>query len=141
MRFTGQEISASPDSPHRRRWKFSIAICFPECSLKSFAASKVPRTAPRLRFMKSIAFLPDGSRCDEFGFKAAITMNLQKSKSVAMLLMLAASALATPQAAAPRPSPDLVITAPSGQTTPLSSFKGKVVVLEFFFLRRSEERR
>jgi peroxiredoxin len=62
-------------------------------------------------------------------------MNLQKSKPVATLLILAASALATPQAASPRPSPDLVITAPSGQTTSLSSFRGKVVVLEFFFLR------
>jgi peroxiredoxin len=36
---------------------------------------------------------------------------------------------------APRLSPDFAITAPSGKTTPLSSFKGKVVVIEFLFLR------
>lgn len=35
----------------------------------------------------------------------------------------------------PRKSPDFTISEPSGQNTKLSSFKGKVVVMEFFFLQ------
>lgn len=60
---------------------------------------------------------------------------MQKSTSVAVLLMLAVSVLAMPQAVAPRPSPEFAFDEPSGQTTLLSSFKGKVVVIEFLFLR------
>jgi thiol-disulfide isomerase/thioredoxin len=35
----------------------------------------------------------------------------------------------------PRPSPELVVTQPSGAETRLSSFKGKVVAVEFLFVR------
>ena len=48
----------------------------------------------------------------------------------------ATSALAQPQAQVPRKSPELSISEPSsGKSTSLSSFKGKVVVLEFFFFQ------
>ena len=48
----------------------------------------------------------------------------------------AISALAQPQAQVPRKSPELSISEPSsGKSTSLSSFKGKVVVLEFFFFQ------
>lgn len=46
--------------------------------------------------------------------------------------------LAGPTAAAPpvlRQSPDFTITAPSGKIDQLSSYLGKVVVIEFFFIR------
>lgn len=35
----------------------------------------------------------------------------------------------------PRKSPDFTISEPSGKDIPLSAFKGKVVVMEFFFLQ------
>jgi len=48
----------------------------------------------------------------------------------------ATSALAQPQAQVPRKSPELTISEPSsGKSALLSSFKGKVVVLEFFFFQ------
>jgi peroxiredoxin len=59
---------------------------------------------------------------------------MQKCTSVAVLLMLVAS-LARPQAVVPRQSPEFTIYEPSGKTTLLSSFKGKVVVIEFLFLK------
>lgn len=62
-------------------------------------------------------------------------MNLQKPKMFAVFMMLAAAVLATPQAVAPHLSPNLSLTDPSGKTTQLSSFKGKVVVIEFLFLK------
>lgn len=56
-----------------------------------------------------------------------------KMLSVFLVLALAASALAT--TAVPRKSPEFTILEPSGKETPLSSFKGKVIVIEFLFLR------
>ena len=50
-----------------------------------------------------------------------------------LVLAVAASALAT--TAVPRKSPEFTILEPSGKQTPLSSFKGKVIVIEFLFLR------
>jgi len=48
-------------------------------------------------------------------------------------LALAASALAS--SVVPRKSPEFTIVEASGKETALSSFNGKVVVIEFFFLR------
>jgi thiol-disulfide isomerase/thioredoxin len=52
---------------------------------------------------------------------------------LALFLALgAASAVAAPPV--PRASPELTIVEPSGKETPLSSFKGKVVLLEFLLV-------
>jgi hypothetical protein len=50
-------------------------------------------------------------------------------------LILTAVALADPSAAMPRRSPEFVISEPSGKTTLLSSLRGKVVVMEFLFVK------
>jgi AhpC/TSA family len=42
---------------------------------------------------------------------------------------------AVPSASVPRKSPEFTINEPSGRQVLLSSFKGKVVMIEFFFLR------
>ena len=49
-----------------------------------------------------------------------------------VLVMLAAAAAA---AQLPRPSPEFALTPPGGNTLLLSSLKGKVVVMEFLFIR------
>src|ERR1700676_2675916 len=49
-----------------------------------------------------------------------------------VLVMLAAAAAA---AQLPRPSPEFALTPPGGNTLLLSSLKGKVVVMEFLFVR------
>ena len=54
-------------------------------------------------------------------------------KALAFVLLI--SALAVSAATLPRSSPELSIDEPGGKTTMLSSFKGKVVVLEFLFVR------
>jgi hypothetical protein len=55
--------------------------------------------------------------------------------STVVLATLAATvSFARPQSL-PRKSPDFTIAEPSGKETLLSSFKGKVVVMEFFFLQ------
>ena len=60
-------------------------------------------------------------------------MSLQRFSSVLVSIALAASSLVA-QAPAPRKSPELSITKPSGDDLLLSSFKGKVVVMEFMFI-------
>ena len=50
-----------------------------------------------------------------------------------LLVLSSAVAMSTPTL--PRSSPELSIEEPGGKTTMLSSFKGKVVVLEFLFVR------
>ncbi len=60
-------------------------------------------------------------------------MRVRHIASLATLL-----AVGFPAAAAPpvlRDSPEFTIVDPSGHTTPLSSFKGQVVVIEFFLFR------
>jgi peroxiredoxin len=54
---------------------------------------------------------------------------------ILLLLSLSIPALSAPPAAVPRKSPDFTIYEPSGKVTHLSSLKGKVVVMEFLFLR------
>jgi hypothetical protein len=46
-----------------------------------------------------------------------------------------AATTASPAGSIPRKSPDFIINEPSGKQLLLSSFKGKVVMVEFFFLR------
>ena len=55
-------------------------------------------------------------------------------RSLVVLLFLVISAKALPTASPPRKSPEFTIAVPAGETTLLSSYKGKVVVVEFFFI-------
>jgi peroxiredoxin len=52
-----------------------------------------------------------------------------------VVLAIAASALVAPAAPLPRQSPEFSIVAPGGATILLSSLKGKVVVVEFLFVK------
>jgi len=61
-------------------------------------------------------------------------MSVQNLTSIILAYVLAASAVGTPSAPLPRKSPEFTINEPGGKTTMLSSFKGKVVVIEFLFL-------
>jgi peroxiredoxin len=54
---------------------------------------------------------------------------------VLVVLALASSALAAGPSFVPRRSPEFIISEPSGKTTLLSTLKGRVVVVEFFFLQ------
>jgi len=59
-----------------------------------------------------------------------MTTRMRKLTSTAVLLALGVSSLVA-TAPAPRKSPEFTIVEPSGKQTLLSSFKGKVVVIEF----------
>src|SRR5580704_18985584 len=63
-------------------------------------------------------------------------MSLRRLSSILVSITLAASSLLA-QAPALRKSPELSITKPSGDDLLLSSFKGKVVVVEFLFIGSS----
>jgi peroxiredoxin len=54
--------------------------------------------------------------------------------SIFVLLAVTTANLAGPSASVPRKSPEFAINEPGGKTIMLSSFKGKVVVIEFLFL-------
>jgi peroxiredoxin len=56
-------------------------------------------------------------------------------KSAFLGLMLSTSTLSLPAAPSPRISPDFSINDLSGKSTMLSSFKGKVIVMEFLFVK------
>jgi peroxiredoxin len=60
-------------------------------------------------------------------------MSARKIASVFTSITIAASALLA-QVQLPRKSPEFVITKPSGEQIFLSSFRGKVVVMEFMFI-------
>jgi peroxiredoxin len=62
-------------------------------------------------------------------------MNRRILTAALLGLMLLTSKFAAPAAPLPRISPDFSINNLSGKTTMLSSFKGKVVVLEFLFVK------
>ena len=62
-------------------------------------------------------------------------MNRQKVKGTLLVLVLIASALALASVSVSRKSPEFTIYESSGKATPLSSLKGKVVVMEFLFIR------
>jgi peroxiredoxin len=60
-------------------------------------------------------------------------MQVRSIAGLAILLALGFPAVAA--APVPRESPEFTIIDPSGNTTPLSSFKGQVVVIEFLLIR------
>lgn len=62
-------------------------------------------------------------------------MTTRKLISMIAVFVLAVSTLGVTSSAVPRVSPEFIINQPSGSTTLLSSFKGKVVMMEFLFLR------
>jgi peroxiredoxin len=62
-------------------------------------------------------------------------MRMSKFVSSVLLFILAATVLGVPSAPVPRKAPDLSFFEPSGKVISLSTFKGKVVALEFFFVR------
>jgi peroxiredoxin len=62
-------------------------------------------------------------------------MRRQRITSVFLVTALVSSAFALPAVTALRKSPEFTIAEPSGKTTQLSSFKGKVVVMEFLFVK------
>lgn len=62
-------------------------------------------------------------------------MSRQKITSIFLIMALVTSAFALPTVTVLRKSPEFTIADSSGKTTQLSSFKGKVVVMEFLFAR------
>ena len=61
-------------------------------------------------------------------------MSRQKITSIFLVMALVTSVFALPTVTALRKSPEFAINS-SGRTTQLSSFKGKVVVMEFLFVK------
>ena len=62
-------------------------------------------------------------------------MSRRKITSMFLITVLVASAFALPTVTVLRKSPEFTIAEGSGKTTQLSSFKGKVVVMEFLFVK------
>lgn len=62
-------------------------------------------------------------------------MSIWKLASLVQVFLIMAAATSVPSTAIPRKSPELTINESSGKQILLSSFKGKVVMIEFFFLR------
>src|SRR5882724_3983839 len=62
-------------------------------------------------------------------------MNRQKITSIFLAMALVTSIFALPSVTVLRKSPEFTIADSSGKTTQLSSFKGKVVVMEFLFVK------
>jgi peroxiredoxin len=58
-----------------------------------------------------------------------------KITAAIVAFMLAISPLAVPSGPVPRKAPELSFSDPSGKAISLSNFKGKVVAIEFFFVR------
>ena len=63
------------------------------------------------------------------------TRAMRKPASLTLILLLMAATVAAPSTVIPRPSLEFTIHEPSGKDVLLSSFKGKVVMIEFLFLR------
>lgn len=61
-------------------------------------------------------------------------MKIKKIAALTLLVLVMAVS-AAPSAPVPRQSPEFTINEPSGKQILLSSFKGKVVMIEFLFLR------
>ena len=62
-------------------------------------------------------------------------MNRQKITSTLLVMTLVTSVFALPTVTVLRKSPEFAIADSSGKTTQLSSLKGKVVVMEFLFIK------
>jgi len=60
---------------------------------------------------------------------------MQKFIAAILLFVLTACTFAVPPVPVPRKSPEFTIYEPSGKQVLLSSFKGKVVMIEFLFLK------
>jgi hypothetical protein len=63
------------------------------------------------------------------------TVFMRKLTSLVLLFLMMSAKTAVQSASIPRKSPEFTINEPSGKHVLLSSFKGKVVMIEFFFLR------
>lgn len=62
-------------------------------------------------------------------------MSRQKITFIFVVMALVTSVFALPTVTVPRKSPEFAIADASGKITQLSSFKGKVVVMEFLFVK------
>ena len=62
-------------------------------------------------------------------------MSRRKITSIFLITVFVASAFARPTVTVLRKSPEFTFADSSGKTTLLSSFKGKVVVMEFLFIK------
>jgi peroxiredoxin len=62
-------------------------------------------------------------------------MSRQRITSTILVMALVTSVFALPTVTVLRKSPEFIIADSSGKTTQLSSFKGKVVVMEFLFVK------
>jgi peroxiredoxin len=62
-------------------------------------------------------------------------MATKKIAALILLFLILCELTAAPSASLPRKSPEFTINEPSGKQVLLSSFKGKVVMIEFLFLR------
>lgn len=62
-------------------------------------------------------------------------MTMRRFTPMILAFVLAVSTLGITSSTIPRISPEFIINRPSGATTLLSSYKGKVVMMEFLFLR------
>jgi peroxiredoxin len=78
---------------------------------------------------------PGSGKMPDKRFPLRCTTSLRKLAVLLLVPAWATSAIAVPPAFAQRKSPDFTIVQPSGAQTLLSSFDGKVVVLEFLFVR------
>lgn len=65
-------------------------------------------------------------------------MAAHKLTSLVLLFLMMTVTPAAPSGSIPRQSPEFTINEPSGKKVLLSGFKGKVVMLEFFFLRSAK---
>jgi peroxiredoxin len=63
---------------------------------------------------------------------------MRKLTSLVLVLLMMAAIPAAPSVSIPRKSPEFTIHEPTGKDLLLSSFKGKVVMIEFFFLRSAK---
>src|ERR1700730_11881023 len=66
--------------------------------------------------------------------REAHAMKRHRGRFSIVIVALITSAFALPSVTAQRKSPEFTISNPSGKTMLLSSFKGKVVVMEFLFV-------
>ena len=62
-------------------------------------------------------------------------MHSRKLTSTVLAMGLIASAFALPSLPVPGRSPDFTISVPSGKATTLAAFRGKVVIMEFLFVK------
>lgn len=62
-------------------------------------------------------------------------MSMRKLTSLFLVFLIIAPTTVVPSTSIPRKSPEFTINESSGKQILLSSFKGKVVMIEFFFLR------